>query len=86
MASLLKLYLTLLQTSIVPSKCSAAITSQKLAQDSEMTLRTARILATVLSVTYWQQSLSDYTYDHQQFPFTGPDSTSGHTNQVSFPA
>jgi hypothetical protein len=85
MASLLKLYLTLLQTSIVPSKCSAAITSQKLAQDSEMTLTAARILATVLSFTYWQQCLSDYTYDHQRFPVTVPDSTSGHTNQVSFP-
>jgi len=84
MASLLNLYLTLLQTYIAPSKCSATITSQKLAQDTEMILRAARILVTVLSVTYWQQCLSGYTYDHPQFPFTEPDSSSGHTNQVSF--
>jgi len=81
MASQLKLYLTFLQTSIVLSKCSATITSQKLAQDSEMILRAAHILVTVLSVTCWQQCLSGYTYDHL---FTEPDSTSGQTNQVSF--
>lgn len=86
MASLLNLCLTLLQTYIASSKCSATITSQKLAQDTEMILRPARILVTVLNVTYWQQCLSGYTYDHPQFPFTQPDSTSGHTNQVRFPA
>jgi len=80
------LCLTLLPTCIAPSKCSATITSQKLVQDTEMILRAARILVTVLSVTYWQQCLSGYTYDHPQFPFTAPDSTSGHTKQVSFPA
>ena len=48
-----------------------------------MILWAARILVTVLSVTYWQQCLSLYTNDHPQVPFTGPDSTSKHTNQVS---
>ena len=84
MASLLNLCLTLLHMYITPSKCSATISSHQLAQDTEMILRAVRILVTVISVTYWQQCLSGYTYDHPQFPFTEPDSSSGHTNQVSF--
>jgi hypothetical protein len=84
MASVLLLCLTLCQTYIIPSKCSATISSQKLAQDIEMILRAVRILVTVISVTYWQQCLSGYTDDNPQFPFTEPDSSSGYTNQVSF--
>jgi hypothetical protein len=67
---------------ITPSKCSTTISSLQLAQDTEMLLRAARILVTVLSVTCWQQCLSGYTYGHPQVPFTEPDITSGDTNQV----
>jgi hypothetical protein len=71
---------------IAPSKCSTTISSLQLAEDTEMILRAARILVTVLSVTFWQQCLSGYTYGHPQVPFTVPDITSGYTNQVCVPA